>query len=79
MLYLIWLFYAQTEKARDVRPVVESSVTSTESAGVNSAAAAETESAMNQRREEERRQREDMSRTINLDQHREALYHTDDV
>jgi hypothetical protein len=43
------------------------------------AAPAATDDVLNQRREEERRQREDMARTINLDQHREALLNTDDV
>ncbi len=32
-----------------------------------------------QRREEERKRRMEMERTINLDQHREALYQGDDI
>lgn len=43
------------------------------------AEAADPAALLNQRRDEERRQREQMERTINLDQHREALYHTEDM
>jgi uncharacterized protein (UPF0335 family) len=70
---------AEEQKGREVESKIESKVEPSSVAPAAAVVVVDQEALMNQRREEERRQREDMARTINLDQHREALITGDDV